>query len=128
MLAFGLTGALPTFQSVMNYDLSPVLRRCAVVFFDDIQVYSATLEAHIQHLKEVLKLLQKHQWQVKGSKCAFAQRHIAYLGYVIDSNGVSTDPEKLLLFRSGMCLLTAKNCVGFWGSLDITASLSSTMG
>lgn len=31
VLAFGLTDAPPTFQSVMNYDLAPVLRKFAVV-------------------------------------------------------------------------------------------------
>lgn len=56
----------------MNYDLSPVLHKSAVVFFDDILVYSQTIEEHVQHLKEVLQLLQKHQWQVKSSKYEFA--------------------------------------------------------
>lgn len=60
-MVFGLTGALGTFQSVMNDTLSPVLRKCAIVFFDDILVYSATFEDHLQHVQQVLQLLQQHQ-------------------------------------------------------------------
>lgn len=36
VMAFGLTGAPATFQAVMNDTLAPVLRKCAIVFFDDI--------------------------------------------------------------------------------------------
>jgi hypothetical protein len=96
VMAFGLTGAPATFQAVMNETLAPVLRKCAVVFFDDILVYSATYEEHVLHLSQVLQLLEKHQWKVKMSKCQFAQNSISYLGYVISGAGVSTDPKKIV--------------------------------
>ena len=80
----------------MNETLAPVLRKCALVFFDDILVYSKSLEEHIQHLHHVLQLLAKHQWKVKPSKCAIGKRSIAYLGYVVDEQGVSTDPSKVV--------------------------------
>lgn len=36
VMAFGLTGAPNTFLEAMNDTLSPVLCKCALVFFDDI--------------------------------------------------------------------------------------------
>lgn len=60
VMAFGLTGGPPTFQSAMNVDLSPVLHHCVVVFFDDILIFSKCYADHIQHLRQVLQLLQKH--------------------------------------------------------------------
>jgi hypothetical protein len=50
-MAFGLIGAPGTFQKAMNHTLAPLLRKCALVFFDDIPVYSASLEEHIHHLQ-----------------------------------------------------------------------------
>lgn len=95
VMAFGLTGAPATFQSAMNNTLLPVLRKFALVFFDDILVYSSSLEAHIEHLKVVLDLLQQDNWKVKLSKCTFATRSISYLGHVISAAGVHTDPHKV---------------------------------
>lgn len=73
VMSFGLAGAPGTFQGAMNETLAPVLWKCALVFFDDILMYSATFEEHLTHLKEVLSLLRQHKWQVKMSKCTFAQ-------------------------------------------------------
>jgi transposase InsO family protein len=95
VMAFGLTGAPGTFQGAMNTTLKPLLRRCVLVFFDDILIYSKTFEEHLDHLAQVLSLLAKDQWYVKLSKCKFAQRTIAYLGHVISEAGVSTDLSKV---------------------------------
>lgn len=71
IMAFGLTGAPFTFQGAMNNDLSSVLRKCALVFLDDILVYNKTLEEHLLHVEQVLQLLLSQKWKVKLSKCAF---------------------------------------------------------
>lgn len=70
VMPFGLAGAPATFLGAMNSTLRPLLRKCVVVFFDDILVYSRTLSDHIQHLRSVLQLLRKDKWQVKQSKCS----------------------------------------------------------
>lgn len=36
VMAFGLSGAHGTFQGAMNSTLAPLLRKCVIVFFDDI--------------------------------------------------------------------------------------------
>lgn len=94
-MSFGLTGAPNSFQGAMNSTLKPLLRKCVIVFFDDILIYSQTLEDHINHLKQVLQLLDADQWGLKLSKCHFTQQSIAYLGHIINAAGVSTDPSKV---------------------------------
>jgi hypothetical protein len=90
VMAFGLTRAPGNFQRAMNHTLSPLL--CALVFFDDILVYSASLESHVQHLHQVFSLLAQDQWKGKRSKCSFAQSSVSYLGHVVSKDGVATDP------------------------------------
>lgn len=100
MMVFGLTGAPNSFQGAMNSTLQSLLRKCVLVFFDDILIYSATYEEHIQHLAQVFELLSKDQWLVKLSKCKFTRQSIAYLGHVVSANGVSTDPSKIEVVSS----------------------------
>jgi hypothetical protein len=73
VMAFGLTRAPVTFQKAMNTTLSPLLRKCVLIFFDDILVYSPTFESHVHHLQMVLELLAAESWKIKLSKCSFAQ-------------------------------------------------------
>jgi hypothetical protein len=108
VMAFGLTGAPATFLSAMNDTLQDFLRKFVLVFFDDILIYSKNYQEHIQHIALVLKRLQDHHWQVKQSKCAFAQQTIAYLGHLISAAGVSTDPEKIHTVKEWPVPTTAK--------------------
>jgi hypothetical protein len=99
----------------MNASLVPVLRKFALVFFDDILIYSATYDEHLTHLKEVLVILLWDQWKAKLAKCAFAQQRIAYLGHVISAAGVSTDESKIEAIRDWPIPTTLKELRGFLG-------------
>lgn len=95
VLPFGVAGGPATFQGAMNHTLKPVLGHRALVFFDDILVFSISFTDHVKHLREVLQLLRQDQWQINFSKCSFAQRELSYLGFVVSQQGVSTEPEKI---------------------------------
>ena len=64
-----------------------------LVFLDDILIYSPTLQTHADHIAQVLAALRSHQLYLKASKCSFAQNSLEYLGHIISSEGVSTDPS-----------------------------------
>ena len=72
MVPFGLATAHGTFQCVMNYIFGPHNRKFVLVFRDDVLVFSATLEDHIEHLQTVFHILRDNQFYVKASKCSFA--------------------------------------------------------
>jgi len=71
VMPFGLTNAPSTFQSLMNHVFRPFLRKFILVFFDDILLFSPTLELHQEHLKITLDILRTNQFFAKRSKCKF---------------------------------------------------------
>jgi hypothetical protein len=115
VVPFGTTGAPATFQGAMNTTLALVLRCCALVFFDDILVYSSLYAEHLEHLHQVLTLLAKDKWVVKLKKCHFAQREIHYLGHILSSQGIQTDPDKVSAVLQWPVPKSARELRGFLG-------------
>lgn len=84
----------------MSHILAPLLRKCVVVFIDDILIYSKTLSEHQHHVKEVFDLLREHQLKVRLSKYSFAKQQLNYLGHVISAAGVATNPKKVSIVQN----------------------------
>ena len=59
VMPFGLCNAPSTFQRLMDIVLSSVLWKYAMVYIDDVNIYSESFEQHLEHLNEVFKLIKK---------------------------------------------------------------------
>lgn len=79
----------------MNDLLRPYLRKFALVFFDDILIYSATVTSHLTHLATVLQILCDNQLVANVNKCQFGTSQIEYLGHIVSAQGVPADPVKV---------------------------------
>ena len=71
------------------------MRKFVLVFFDDILVYSRTIEEHDKQLETVLTLLEQHHFYIKMSKCSFASTELEYLGHIISEAGMKVDQRKI---------------------------------
>ena len=78
VMSFGLTNALATFNRLMKL-IFRKHRTNTRLFFDDISVFSKTLEEHKQHLDAVFKELQKNKLFINVKKSEFFLHEIAYL-------------------------------------------------
>ncbi|KZS20508.1 Uncharacterized protein APZ42_012788, partial [Daphnia magna] len=65
------------------------------LYLDDVIVYLATFEQHLERLQSVLDCLAKANLKLKWSKCLFAKNTFKVLSHVITKEGVGPDPEKL---------------------------------
>ena len=100
VVPFGLAGAPPIFQSLMNEVLRPYLDRFCLVYLDDILIYSRTREEHLEHIRLVFSQLRKHRLYAKLSKCAFMRSNLTYLGHNISNQGISVEERKIHAINS----------------------------
>ena len=67
----------------------------ALVYLDDILVYSRTADEHEAHLCQVFNRLCKHKLKAKCNKCEFKCSCVKYLGHVVGSGELRVDPDKV---------------------------------
>jgi hypothetical protein len=101
-MPFGLMNAPAIFQRAINETLNPVLFKYALVYVDDVIIYSETLDEHMTHLDNVFSLFSRYGWKVKMSKCRFLERELDYLGYRVGGGRVKPTEKninKVLLMK-----------------------------
>jgi hypothetical protein len=95
VMPFGLTNAPAVFMALMNKVFAQYLDHSAVVFIDDVLVYSKSREDHEEHLRTSLQLLRDNQLYAKLSKCEFWLEQVAFLGHIISKEGLAVNPAKI---------------------------------
>ena len=115
VMPFGLRNAPPTFQRAMALALNGC-EHCAVVYIDDILIFSRTREEHLEHLRTVFAKLEAHSYHVRLAKCEFLKEEVEFLGHRISSGGISTHPDKVKALVEWPAPLTnAKQVKSFMG-------------
>ena len=76
----------------MDHVLAEKLDAFAMVYLDDILVFSKNKQDHAEDLNWVLCKLREHKLKAKHKKSAFGLAELQYLGYIIKTSTISIDP------------------------------------
>jgi len=68
-----------------------------LIYLDDIIVFSSWLERHFERLVMVFERLRTAGLKLKPEKFLLYQKSVSFLGHVVSSQGISTDPNKIKL-------------------------------
>ena len=94
-MPYGLSTAPATFARAIGIILSGLTYDTCLCYFDDVIIFSKTIEQHCQRLQSVLQRFRENGLRVKASKCSFGANKVIYLGHSVSRDGVHTDPSKI---------------------------------
>lgn len=92
-MMFGIKVAPNTWQRFMDQVLIDVPG--TICFFDDILVQGSTRDELLNNLRIVFTRLNKYKLHLNKDKCKFFLNRIAYLGHIIDKDGLRPMVDKV---------------------------------
>lgn len=95
VMPFGLSNSPKTMVRLMDMVIGPSLEPYCFVFLDDIIVATPDFETHVKVLTSVYQRLKEARLTVNWEKCEFCRPSLKFLGFVVDQEGLRTDPEKV---------------------------------
>jgi hypothetical protein len=115
VLPFGLTNGPATFQRYVNDLFIDLLDLFVTCYLDDILIYSQNELEHEAHVRTVLGRLREAGLQADIKKCEFHVTRTKYLGFIISTDGIEVDPEKISIIRDWERPTTVRGIQSFLG-------------
>jgi len=94
-MPFGYKNGPSIFQRVMQNILVPFLWIFALVYINDIVIFSLTFEDHVNHLDQVFQVIQASGVTLAVTKCHFGYQSVLLLGQKVSRLGLSTHKKKV---------------------------------
>ena len=114
-MPFGMKTAPKTFQRAMDIALKGLIGNGVFCYMDDILIHAKNLEEHNRLITEVFERLRKYNFKLEIDKCEFLKKEVAYLGHVLNQNGVKPDEGKITAVKEFPVPKTQKNVRQFLG-------------
>lgn len=115
VMPFGLTNAPASFQYLMNDLFRDMIEEFALIYLDDILIYSKSLEEHRRHIRRVLHRLRENGLYANPKKSFFETQRIEFLGFVVTPDGVEMDTAKIDAIRNWPAPTSVKSVQSFLG-------------
>lgn len=114
-LPFGLRNAPSELQRLVDTLFGPEFEPNLFAYLDDLIIISKTFEEHIALLQKVCSILKNAGLTLNLEKSEFCKSKLKYLGFVIDKEGLRTDPSKIDTVKNFPRPQNAKQVKSFLG-------------
>ena len=115
-MPYGLCNAPATFQRLMQNCLGELNLTYALVYLDDVIVYSKTEGDHLRQLQAMFERFYEHGLKLKPSKCRFLRKQITFLRHKVSADDMK--PGNLNL--KGIAEMAPPACESLQYGLDLT--------
>jgi hypothetical protein len=86
-----------------------------VVYFNDILIYSKSLDEHIEYLRAIFCALREARLFADHEKCTSCTDRVAFLGYIVTPQGIEVDEAKIKAIKSWSIPATLTQLQSFLG-------------
>ncbi|XP_058116009.1 uncharacterized protein K02A2.6-like [Anopheles ziemanni] len=93
----GIKIAPAAFQQLMDAMLAGLNRTSG--YMDDVVVGGRTEREHDENLLNLFRRIEDYGFTIRAEKCAFKMTQIEYLGFIVDSQGLRPNPEKIAVIH-----------------------------
>ncbi|CAN8072599.1 unnamed protein product, partial [Agarophyton chilense] len=115
----GLTNAPATFQRAIHILLAPFKWRTCLVYLDDIIVFSNNLDDHLEHVRDVMKILRDAGITLKLKKSEFFTDSVKYLGHIIRPGQLSINEVRVKSLKEAKHPKTQTELRSFLGLCNV---------
>ena len=84
----------------MNNVLFNYLDNFYTTYLDNILIFSNNKLEHEHYVRKVLKRLYNTSLQINLKKCKFHVTRTKYLGFIISTNSIKVNPNKIFVVKS----------------------------
>ena len=117
-MPFGLINVGATFQRAMDIAFRGLIGRSAVVYLDDITIFSRKREENTFHLRHFFERCRKYGISLNPKKCVFVVMEGKLLGHIVSKKGISIDPERIKAIEQIPLPHNKKGMQSFMGTIN----------
>ncbi|GFT53856.1 retrovirus-related Pol polyprotein from transposon 17.6 [Trichonephila clavipes] len=93
-LCFYLKNSPKAFQSIAQEVFGDLLHNGALVYIDDISLFTKTIDEYFELISKVLERFEKIQLKFNPGKCQFLTKNCKFLVFVVTPEGIHIDKDK----------------------------------
>ncbi|KAK3093011.1 hypothetical protein FSP39_010012 [Pinctada imbricata] len=97
-MPFGISSAPEVFQKRIS-EIFDDIEGCEAIM-DDVLIWGETIEQHNKRLRIVLERVRAANLKLNKQKCKISLTEVKYMGHIIGSDGLKTDPDKIAAITS----------------------------
>ncbi|POM63297.1 hypothetical protein PHPALM_27403, partial [Phytophthora palmivora] len=78
----------------------PLLYKCLIIWIDDLLLFADDIDNYLLKLEHFFDLVASLGLKLSAKKSSLYQKSVKWCGRIIDSNGISHDPERINTLRA----------------------------
>ena len=94
-MPMGLCNAPATFSRLMDHVLGEDNFHSLLIYLDDVLVFGNSVNEMIERPDSVFGKLRAFGLKIKPQKCSLFRREVKFLGHIVSTEGIATDPDKI---------------------------------